>query len=583
MLKIPMETRGAVRHIFLAIIVGLCGGAGAIIFRETIFIIQKFFFGFILKSISYQYYDYNISIILLPTIGGILVGLIATKIAIEAIGDGVPDVMGSIHIHGGKIRKRVGFTRIIASAITIGSGGSAGREGPIAQIGASFGSLVGQVGHLNERWRKILTASGLAAGLGATFNAPLGAAIFTMEVLFTEFEAISATSIILASVVGTTFSNAITKEFLTEHSVIELGKNLTFNHPFELSFYLLLGLTLGFLSILWVKIFYKIEDFFDSLRIPLYIKTALGGLCVGVIGIFTLKEIPDGGPLGYGIMGVGYEGVNMALMGKLSLILLIILGIVKIIATSFTVGSGGSGGIFSPSLYIGAMFGGALGILFNYIAPDIAQVPETYALVGMGAFFAATANAPLTTIIMIPEMSKDYFLIPAMMMACITSYVINSLFMKDSIYTLKLAKKGVPIDIDHVLSEIRVEDIMSKKVDSVSKDITVREFIDKMWREGHIGYPVVDNNKNLYGIVTFDDLHDVSPDDKISDICTRNVLTVNPKDSVQIANKIILENDIGRLVVVDNKNPKRIVGIISKTDILRAYHKSLRLKRTWQD
>ncbi|OYT53148.1 MAG: chloride channel protein [Candidatus Altiarchaeales archaeon ex4484_2] len=580
---IPLETRAAVRQIFLAIIVGLLGGAGSILFRETILVSQGFFFGSLLNSISHQYAGLNLSVILIPMIGGLLVGLLSMKVASEVKGHGVPEIMEAVHMHGGWIRKRVAFTKIIASAITVGSGGSAGREGPIAQTGASLGSLIGQIANLHERQRRVLTVSGLAAGIGATFNAPLGAAIFAMEVLFAEFEAVSATSIILASVVGTTFANAVTESLGREYIEIGLMENLALNHPMELSFYLIMGLVLGLLSIVWVRVFYRIEELFDSLNMPMYLKTALGGLLVGSIGVFTLTEMPDGGPLGYGIMGVGYEGVNMALAGSLSLKLLLCLVILKILSTSLTVGSGGSGGVFSSSLYIGAMAGGALGILFNTVAPGIAQVPETYALVGMGALFAGAAHAPLTAIVMIPEMSGDYLLIPAMMMACITSYVVKSLFMKDTIYTLKLRSRGLSIDADHVLSKIRVSDIYTRDVDVVPHDYTVAELTNKMWAEGHIGYPVIDGKGELYGIVTFEDLHDVSKEYKVADICTREVLTVKASDFVDKANNRIFRHDIGRLVVVDEDNPKKIVGIISKTDILRAYQQSLRLKRSWQD
>ncbi|OYT26842.1 MAG: chloride channel protein [Candidatus Altiarchaeales archaeon ex4484_96] len=578
---IPVETKAAVRQIILAIIVGLMGGAGSIIFRETIMVTQGFFFGTLLKKIAFYHGDINLSVMLIPMIGGVMVGLLSMKVSSEVKGHGMPEVMEALHMHGGRIRKRVAFTKLVASALTVGSGGSAGREGPIAQIGASLGSLLGQAANLHDRQRRVLMVSGLAAGIGATFNAPLGAAIFAMEVLFAEFEAVCATSVILASVVGTTFANWLAESLGRRYIEISLIESLTLNHPMELSFYLILGLSFGLLAIFWVKTFYIIEELFNRINIPLYIKTGLGGLLVGFIGMFTLKGTPNGGPLGYGILGVGYEGVNMALTGELSLVLLLVLGFIKIHSTSLTVGSGGSGGVFSSSLYIGAMAGGALGIIFHSLAPQIASVPETYALVGMGALFAGAAHAPLTTIIMIPEMSSDYNLIPAMMIACITSYVVKSLFMKENIYTLKLKKIGISINTDKVLSEIRVSDIMSANVDTIPKDYSVGELIDKMWEEGHIGYPMVDDEGLLYGIVTFDDLHEVSREDKVSDICTRDVLVVYPDDFVDKANNIIFHHDIGRLVVVDKINPKKIKGIISKTDILRAYQKSLVLKRSW--
>ncbi len=592
MFYFPVQTKGALRHISLAIVVGLCGGAGAVVFRTFIEIVQGFFFDFILPQISQDVYGYNISLIFLPAIGGLLVGLITWRVAIETRGYGIPEVMESMHVHAGRIRKRVAFTKIITSAITVGSGGSAGREGPIAQIGASFGSLIGQIVNLSERQRRVLIASGLAAGVGATFNAPLGAAIFAIEILFVEFEAISATSIILASVIGTAFASI----FLGPHPAFRVSDGLTFGfeQPLEIVFYLILGLILGVISVLWVRSFYRIEDFFDSVKISPVFKAGMGGVFTGLLGILTLDLLDvDIHFVRNNILGVGYAGMEKILSApsielsassiETTIAILILLGIAKILATSFTIGSGGSGGVFSSSLYIGVMFGGALGLVFNSLFPSIALNSATYALVGAGALFAGTASAPLTCIVLIPEMTRDYSLIPPMMAACVTSYIISSLLMKNSIYTLKLVKKGISMDIDHVLSDVRVEDIMTADVSTIPADMKINDLIKKMSDEGHMGYPITRDDK-LFGIITFDDIHRVKeaePEETVGDVCTREVLTVNPQDSVQKAAEILHNRDIGRLIVVNEGELKRIVGIISKTDIIKAYQRSLRLKKTW--
>jgi CIC family chloride channel protein len=575
MFQFPSQTRSASKQIALAIIVGLCGGAAAVVTHRLISLFYDFSFKYLLPLISYEIYGLNVLILLLPLLGGLMVGPIIAKYAVETQGHGVPEVMEAVHLYGGKIRQRVAFVKVITSAITIGSGGSAGPEGPIAQIGSSLGSSIGQRLMLGERQIRLLVACGMASGIGATFNAPLGGAIFAMEILLTEFEAISATSVILASVVGTTFAVYMPIPGLES---LALGTSpsfnaggLMFNHPLELVFYLIMGLFFGVISILWVRTLYHTEDFFEKLKIKPQLKPAIGGFLTGIIGIFTL---------GYGIMGTGYEGVNLTLLGEIPIIVLILLGVGKILATSFTIGSGGSGGIFAPSLYIGCVFGGAFGIIFNLISPGIAQVPMTYALVGMGALFAGAANAPLTCIILIPEMANDWRLLPPIMIACVSSYLVYSLFTRDSIYTLKLIRKDVTIDVDHVLSEVRVKDIMTREIDSVSCDMKVSELILHMMRGGHMGYPVTRDGR-LCGIITLDDLHGADLDATIGFVCTREIFTLNPMDSAQKAVRMLYDRDVGRLVVVDKEDPDKAIGIISRSDIIKAYQRILNIKRMW--
>ena len=571
--QFPVQPRRALNRMGLAILIGVISGLAAVVFTYLIDFFHKVFFDYTLPLLSR--YAGDVSIILLPAIGGLIIAPIIAKIAIEAKGHGVPEVMESMHLHGGRIRARVGFVKAFVSSITIGSGGSAGREGPIAQIGASLGSLIGQKFNLPERRVKLLTACGLASGIGAVFNAPLGGAIFAMEVLLTEIETMSATSIILSSVIGTKLAEILLRESsLPFRLPPELASYHPFTppgHPIELVFYLIMGLLFGLFAVVWIRTLYTIEDFFDNLRINFNFKPAIGGLFTGILGLYVLN---------YGILGVGYEGVDLALAGKISLSIIITLAILKMLATSFTIGSGGSGGIFAPSLFIGAMLGGAFGLILNQLFPEIVQFPMAYALVGMGALFAGAAFAPLTCIIMIPEMTGNYFLIPAMMAACVSSYLVSSIISRESIYTLKLVRRDVAIDVDHVLSEVKVRDIMTKKIDSIDENMSVSDLIKKMLKEGHTGYPVIRNNE-LVGIVTFRDLSEADMNDTVKDICTREVFTINPDDSAQKAVRMLFDKGVGRLIVTDKKNPKRALGIISRTDILKAYQTMIRIKRSW--
>lgn len=574
MVRYPAQTREALYHITLAIFVGLCGGVGAIVLRQMISLNLKLFFEWVLPSIS-VIFGYNAAIIMLPMLGGLLVGLITVKTTAEARGHGIPEVIEAVNVYGGRIRGRVAFIKAFVSSITLGSGGSGGREGPIGQIGASLGSLLGQTLKLGERETKLLVACGLASGIGATFNAPLGGAIFAMEILLTEFEAVSATYIILASVVGTTFAVYLPIPGLESYA---LGASpafnavgLSFNHPLEIIFYLIMGLAFGVLSIIWVKSFYGVEGFFDRLNTSPIIKPAIGGFLTGIVGIFALE---------YGILGGGYEGVDIALLGGIPFIVLLLLGLGKIIATSLTVGSGGSGGTLAPSLYIGCMFGGAFGIFFHGVSPDIAINSATYALVGMGALFAGAAKAPLTCIIMIPEMVSDWGLLAPMMAACVSSYLVFSLFTKENLFTLKLHRRGVPLDVDHVLSEVRVGDIMTTNIDYVPNDVRVSELISKMLVLGHTGYPVMKDGR-LFGIVTFDDIQRADLNKTVEEICSKDVFKLTNRNSVQKAVRMLYEKDVGRLIVVDKDDPEKVVGIVSRSDIIKAYQRMLDAKKKW--
>lgn len=541
---------------------GVAGGLGAIVFRLIIDLNNHLFFETILPYVSIDLGDFNLGLIVLPVLGGLIIGPIIMRFAPETKGHGVPEVMEAVALRGGRIRKRVAFMKVIVSSITIGSGGSAGREGPIAQIGSTVGSILGQIFKLEPQDVKVLVVCGLSAGIAGTFNAPLGAAIFGMEILFRGIGLFNAMPVILASVIGT----ATAVSFLGQKPAFDI-EGVTSWTPPELAFYILLGLIFGIISVIWVKGFYGIEEGFEKLPIHPRYKPALGGLFTG----FLIMLFPS-----YGIMGVGYEGINMVLIGELSLILLVTLGVLKIMATSFTIGSGGSGGIFAPSLYIGSMFGGALGLIFHYVFPSVVHQSFPYALAGMAALFAGAAQAPINVIIMIPEMSNDFTLIPPIMASSMTSFFVTWLFLRgSSIYTIKLQRRGVNLRMGRLfpLDLIKVEEVMTEEVITVAPEMPVAA-LEMLFEEyHHTGYPVVKDGK-LTGIVTLLDVqklpHDVRRVTKVGKIASEDLTVTYPDETVHLALDKMYEKDIGRLVVVDRKNPKHILGIISKHDILQA-------------
>jgi CIC family chloride channel protein len=524
---------------------------------------NRLFFGSLLSHVSADIGRYNLGIILLPVLGGLIVGPVIMRFAPETKGHGVPEVMEAVALKGGRIRKRVAFLKVIVSSVTIGSGGSAGREGPIAQIGSTIGSFLGQTFKLEPQDTKLLVVSGLAAGIAGTFNAPLGGALFGLEILFRGIGLFNAMPVILASVIGATTAAS----YLGQTPAFN-AQGLTSWTPSELPLYIVLGLVFGVISVVWVKVFYGVEDVFEKLKAPPRYKPALGGIATG----FLIMLYPS-----YGVGGVGYEGVNMALLGQFSLLLLLTLGALKIIATSFTIGSGASGGIFAPSLYIGSMFGGAIGLLFHAAFPSVVLQPFTYALAGMAALFAGAAQAPINVIIMIPEMSRDFALIPPIMASSVTSFFVAWLFLRgSSIYTMKLQRRGVNLRMGRALALdlIKVEEVMTKKVTTVAPDTPIPVLELLFDEEHHTGYPVVKDGR-LVGVVTLHDLrnlpHDARDQGRVGDIASKDLVVAYPDETMHSALDRMHERDIGRLPVVDRNDPTRILGIISRHDIIRAH------------
>jgi len=551
----------------LSIVVGISGGLGAVAFRKLVELSHDFFFGFLLPLLPNSYF-----VVLLPVLGGLIVGPLIYKLAPEAKGDGISHIMIALQRFTGDIRKRAGLVLIFTSAITLGSGGSAGREGPIALIGASAGSAIGKAIRLSARDLKVLTCCGVASGIAATFNAPMGGAIFSMEVISKKFTSLDAVPILLAAVVG----KAVATELIDP--VPEFVNPNFYFTTFDMVLCFFIGPLFGFLSFLWVKGYYFFEDRFQDLPLPDILKPAVGGLTAGVCGIFFFE---------FGIMGVGYEGINNVFMLAARapatdlLLLLLALGLLKMLATSSTVGSGGSGGVFAPTLYIGTMFGLAAGMLAEILAPDQIANPLDYGLLGMGALFAGTAGAPLTCIFMITEMTGNYGGLPSLIICCITSYTVARILLRGgSIYTIKLMRKGIYLDLPQpVLSEVSVGEAMHKEVIAVSPLCRISEVRDGIYRYNYTGFPVVDEGR-LVGMITFDDIRRIPPHEQekmtVKEVAVRAPITINPHQSAKMAMDIMYENDVGRLAVVEKDNAQKLIGIITRSDVIRAYEREMK-------
>ena len=568
--KSQLITSNIVFFNILAIITGIACGFIAIGFRYLIFGFQDLFFIRVgnLLSLFYPYY-----IVIIPAIGGIFVGILTYYFAPEAKGHGVPEVMAAVTVHGGKIRPRVVAIKALASSICIGSGGSAGREGPIVQMGSATGSTIAQKLGLNPYQTKVLVACGAAGGIAGTFNTPIAGVLFALELILREVKIKSLTPIVISSVFATIISRILLALLGVETTFIFEIPQYSLKTPLEIVFYLILGFVTGTVAIVYTKSLYSLEDIFDKIKIPEFVKPSIGGLCIGIIGLIVM--LYTGNPH---IFGVGYESIELLFDGKIIFAVAFALVVLKIIATSVTLGSGGSGGIFAPSLFMGAMTGGTFGMAIHRIFPTITASFEAYATVGMAAVFAGVSRAILTSIVMIFEMTGNYAIILPVMFACVISSSLYKFFMEETIYTMKLKRRGIIVEQEmdiNIMKTIKVKDIMKKDVETVTEELPIPQLLKKIMETGHMGFPVVGKNNKLIGIVTHSDFEKVEVNGhsslRVKDIMTRNLVTAHPEETLEDVLEKIGEREISHFPVVDPKDSGKLIGFFTKGDIIRAY------------
>ncbi|WIV66640.1 chloride channel protein [Natrialbaceae archaeon AArc-T1-2] len=432
------ETPFAGRLIVLAVVVGVVGGLGAAAFRYMILVVTFLFFGahsqdVLVESVVALPWYYRV---LAPAIGGALVGLIIVYGGEQVSGHGVPEVLEAMDRRDGVIPVRIAPAKAVASAICIGSGGATGREGPIVQIGGTFGSVVGRRLELSESKTKVLLSAGAAAGIGGTFNAPLGGMIFGWEVLLGRVTRESIPAIAVASVVGTVTANVVVglPDPIFSVPAIEVVSY------WEAVAYAGLGLVGAVVALTYTNALYAVEDAFERLPVGDATKPALGGLGLGVLALSAPQ-----------VHATGYPVIQDALVGAFPLEVVLAFGVAKIVATSLTLGSGGSGGIFAPALFIGAMMGSAYGTVLEDAFPAVVGDPTTYAAVGMGAVFAGAAHAPLTAIVIVYELTGDVRIVGPLAIACLLSTVLSRRVLEPNIYTIGLLERGVDVDSRRLL------------------------------------------------------------------------------------------------------------------------------------
>jgi len=572
-----------------SILIGLAAGASAVIFYALLFIVSHYLLG----GIGHYYSTptgcespllavpsvtppgsladpHTWILVAIPAVGGLAAGLITYLCAPEAVGEGTDAVIDSYHQRNGAIRSRIPIVKTIASALTIGTGGSAGREGPITQIGAGFGSYLANRLKLDDNGRRMMLLCGAAGGLGSIFRSPFGGALFAISVLYkkdSEFESLVPafiSSIIAYSVFCSVFgwgSLFTTPEY-------------TFTHPVDLIFDAVLGLLCGLAGIIHIRIFHGMRDLFKKFEIRNYIKPMIGGLLLGLL-VLSMQYTCG---FGYELFGGGYGSIQAAINGNLALNVLILLAIAKILATSLTLGSGGSGGVFAPSLAIGATLGGAFGALAHDLFPGIiGDLQSTsFVLVGMAALLSGVAHVPIAAIVMVSELTGNYNLLPPLMFASTLAYLVTSDW---TIY-----EKQVPARVDSpahreeltidILENAYVRDAMSVDVMPVHPPNSVQTVMNLIYKYGHIGYPVIEDDR-LVGIVTFKDAERIPPEDReetfVNQIMTTSLIVTYPDESLEAALRKLILNNIGRLPVVDRDDPSKILGILTKSDIIRMH------------
>ncbi|MFO7947820.1 MAG: chloride channel protein [Armatimonadota bacterium] len=548
-------------------IVGAIGGFGAIGFRWLIIFFDRIFF----ETIPGQFpIVESWWIIVAPALGGALVGPIVTFLAKETRGSGIPEVMEAIFTTGGKIRARVAPLRALASSILAGSGGSVGREGPIVQIGSAVSSLVAQLLKLKRTEMRVLVACGAAAGISATFNSPLAGAFFAHEVVLMNFSADTFFPVVVSSVVASIIGYAA------------FGSEPTFRIPeysietfTEMPLFLLLGVVLAVAGVIFTRLLYSVESLFKRSHIPAYLAPAAGGLAVGLIAYFDPR-----------VLGIGYDIIGDFLRQEYVVIgSVILLALLKILATSLSIGSGGSGGLVAPSLFLGAAIGGALGQAAN--AWGAMTTPSAYALVGMGGAFAATSHAPITSVLTVFELTRDYNMMLPLMLTCGVSTIAARVIYRFSIFNLQLVRHGVHYSLTEdtrLLDQVTVQEAMVTDVITVAPDTTVAEASHLFDESKHHGFPVADADDTLHGIVTLEDVRKALENDMqdatVQEAGTHELVVAFPDESLNDALRKLGLRDIGRLPVVDRDDHTKLLGLVTRKNIIAAYNRALIRRHT---
>jgi chloride channel protein, CIC family len=555
---------------FLAAGIGLIAGLVAYILYKLIGLFTNIFFfhRWSTSFVSVQGHHLGVWVILVPVIGGLIVGVMAKYGTSKIKGHGIPEAMEAVLVNRSRIAPRVALLKPISAAIAIGTGGPFGAEGPIIQTGGAIGSLVGQVLHTTAVERKVLLACGAAAGMSATFNTPIAGVIVAIELLLFEFKSRSFIPLVIAS----TLATAVHMQLLGPGPMFQVSA-VDFGIPRALPFYLVMGPLCGLAAVALSKALYWVEDTFEKLPVDELWWPAIGALALGIIGYFVPR-----------VFGVGYDTIGDILNGNLAWKLLLMVMVAKFAALVISLGSGTSGGLLAPTFMWSAAMGGLFAMVGNYFFPNAHLSPGAFALVAMGAVFGAAARATFSFIIFAFEITRDYNSVLPLMLAAVIADGIAMLFMPNSsIMTEKLARRGLRVHQDYeadALTQATVGEMMDKDAPTIAANTKVGALAERVARHDptlgrHAGMLIVDDKNKLVGIITRGDI--VSALDKdpsgamtVPEAGSTHLVVTYPDELVSEAAAKLLRFGVGRLPVVDRNDERKVLGYLGRPAILAA-------------
>jgi CIC family chloride channel protein len=520
-------------------------------------------------------------LVLIPTIGGLASGIIVFTLAPEAEGHGTDAVIDAYHNKQGQIRPRVPLVKIVSSAITLGTGGSGGREGPIAQIGAGFGSLLSNLLRLRPADRRVLMAAGMGAGIAAIFRAPLAGTIFAAEVLYSsaEFES----EVIIPTGIASVVSYCIFGAFSGWEPLFTIP-NLLFSDPRQLGPYLLLAVSMALLAAVYTYSFYGCKRAFDRLPIRKHFRPAIGAFLTGVVALALFFFFSQEKSV-LAVLAFGYSAIQGAITQDANVgmgaVLLLAIALGKIATTSLTIGSGGSGGVFGPSMVIGGCGGGALGIVLHNIWPALVPHPAAFVIVGMAGFFSAAAKTPFSTMIIVSEMTGGYSLLLPSLWVCTISFILSS---RHSIYSSQVESRSrSPAHqgsfVHEILAEVHVRDflVLNQPLVALQADDSLTTVVDILDKGPFPVLPVVNNNGRLLGVVNLEEVHLASQEPSLqtlvlaADLMLSDVQPLTLDDTLDRALELFIENDLLALPVVNDLQQQNVVSMVRRFEIASAY------------
>ncbi|WP_136805063.1 chloride channel protein [Desulfosediminicola flagellatus] len=561
------------RLLAIATFIGLMAGLLNIIFRTVVHLFDSVFLQGGRDFLQVDNGDWHMFLLpLIPMFGMVLLIPLSLLFPGEINGYGFTKFLRKVNLEGGYIRARTIFLKIISTAITIGTGNSAGVEGPIAQIGGAMGSQVGQFFRVSGNRMKVYIAAGCAGGIAGMFNAPIAGIFFAAEiVLLGTYEIKSFSALVTASAIST----VVTRAYFGEMSVFVIPQYNMVNPYLEIPLYCVLAVIVGCVAVLHIKIFYYVRDKYQALSMPAQLKPITGAFIVGSIGIMFPQ-----------VMGDGYDFIEEVLYGDGMMKIMFALIFLKILATAITLGSGGAGGVFAPALFIGTMVGGTFGSIVHRVFPTMTADSGAYASVGIGAFLAASTHAPMTAIFLLFEMTGNYRIIVPVMLASIIGTIVATKLSEDSIDTVDFSREGINIHEGRevaIMKSLKVGSAITEDVDFISERANINQLliIFSQTKSGFY-FPVVDDSGKMIGIVSMTDVKNIIHRDTserkaktVGSICHRDVIMLTPDDTLYTAMQLFDIKGIEEIPVVESLENKWVVGMLKRRSVISAYNRQV--------